>query len=55
MIHTFLVNLFGFNPFVKPELKGVKPSGTSHTICPKSFDEKWIWDKQRFNNIQYVD
>jgi hypothetical protein len=50
-----LIILFGFNPLSKPQSKIIKPCGTSHTICPKSFDANWIWDKQRFNNIQYVD
>jgi hypothetical protein len=54
MIHTFLVNLFGFNPLKERAVIGdIEPCGF-YTICPKSFeiDER---DKHLFNNIQYVD
>lgn len=49
-MEKLLLRLFG----IKPRRNTLVPGTISHSKVPKEFDEKFKWDKDRFNNIQYV-
>lgn len=38
-----------------PHAESTAPKGIWKTTCPKQFDEKVVWDKDKFNNINYIE